>query len=122
MIASIALFVILVPIGILTTIILIFIKDPREYFEDTKTYPFGIALGIDLLGNIVLGDLFNILIIRKGGYKFGKIGDTISYVIGKNILINKLTLVGKLLNSFLNLFEKEHCLKAVYKRDKLKNN
>ena len=55
--------------------------------------------------------------IKKGGYKFGKLGDTISYVIGRNILINKLTIAGLILNSFLNLFEKDHALKAVNKTD-----
>ena len=117
MIASILLAILMFPIGIIVTIMLLFFKDPREYFINTSDYPFGIAYGIDMLGNIVCGDLFNLLLIKKGGYQFGKLKDTVSYAVGRNILINKLTIIGILLNYFLNLFEKDHALKAVSKTD-----
>lgn len=117
MFASVSLAIVLFPLGIIVTIILLFFKDPREYFVNTSDYPFGISYGIDVLGAIICGDLFNVILIKKGGYKFGKLGDTISYVIGRNILINKLTIAGLILNSFLNLFEKDHALKAVNKTD-----
>lgn len=117
MIASILLAIVLFPLGVVVTLILLFFKDPREYFTNTSDYPFGIAYGIDMLGNVICGDLFNVTLIKKDGYQFGKLGDTISYAVGKNILTNKLTIAGLILNSFLNLFEKDHALKAVNKTD-----
>jgi 8-oxo-dGTP diphosphatase len=113
MATSILLFVIVAPLGVMITIVLLFIRDPREMFEKTPDYPFSIAFSIDMLGNVVAGDLFNIILIKKGGYKFGRKKETISSAIGKNILLNKLTLAGRGLNTFLNLFEKHHALKSI---------
>ena len=115
MMSSILLFVVLAPMGVFVTIILFFFKDEREMWQDPKQYPFSIAFSIDILGNVVCADLFNITLIKKGGYQFGHPRETISSAIGKNIKNNKLTIMGLALNSFLNLFEKDHALKAIQK-------
>lgn len=50
-------------------------------------YFYALALGIDKIGNVVLGTLFNkIMIVKKyKAYEFGSINDTISYVLARNL-------------------------------------
>jgi hypothetical protein len=57
--------------------------------------------------------LFNDILIKKGGHKFGNPDETISSVLGKNFLKGKLSLMGKGLNWILNLIEKDHSIKAI---------
>ena len=110
---SIILFILVAPLGILTRTILIFVKDSREQFTKITDYPFAIAHTIDILGNIVCGDLFNITLIKHGGYRFGVKTETISSVLGKNKLTNTLTRTGLLLASLLDSIDKNHCIKSI---------
>lgn len=86
MMVAIILFAVFAPFGILVTIILVFIKDSRERFVRFSDYPFGIAHTVDILGNIVCGELFNMVLIRHNSYLFGARTETISSVLGKNII------------------------------------
>ena len=113
MLASIFLLLVLAPLGVSMTIILLFFKDDREIWQDSKQYPFSIAYAIDMLGNVICADLFNLTLIKIGGYQFGQHRETISSAIGKNLKANKLTLAGLALNWFLNQFEKDHALKSI---------
>ncbi len=110
---GILLFVVLAPIGLLTTIILLFIKDARERYSTPASYAYAIAFCIDLLGNVVCGDLLNITLIKKGGYKFGRAGETISSALGKNYLFDKLSETGLFINNFLNKIDKDHTVNAI---------
>lgn len=71
-----------------------------------------IALSLDQMGNVVLCNLLNDLMIQRGGYKFGNPDDTISAVLGINKRIDMLTFGGKLLASLLNKIDKNHVEKA----------
>ena len=78
-----------------------------------KRYFVHIAVSIDQLGNVVCAPLFNCTLIKKTGYKFGNVDETISSVLGKNELTNTLTFIGKGLCAFLNILEKNHVQKAI---------
>lgn len=111
---SIILFLLMAPLGLLTRIILIFVKDSREQFTKITDYPFAIAHTIDILGNIVCADLFNITLIKhSGSYKFGVKTETISSVLGKNIKTKTLTRTGRLLASLLDRIDSHHCIKSI---------
>jgi len=64
------------------------------------------------LANITYHDILNNLLIRENGTRFGK-DETISSVIGKNVLTNTLSPVGNLLNLLLNIYEKDHSIKSI---------
>lgn len=113
MFASIALLAVLAPFGFIITIVLLFFKDEREMWSDFKKFPFSIAFSVDMLGNVICADLFNMTLIKRGGYQFGQPKETISSAMGKNLKKNKLTQAGLALNWFLNLFEKDHALKSI---------
>ena len=76
------------------------------------------ALVLDVLGNVMCAQVFNIALKKKGGFEFGNPTHTISYVLGKNEELNKLTYIGKLLVKVLNSIEKNHCKKAVFLYEK----
>lgn len=72
-----------------------------------------IAISVDQLANAWMGSLFNLVLKKSDGYKFGNIDQTISYVIGRNHLDGTLTKFGTVVYKFLNWIEKDHCEKAV---------
>lgn len=76
---------------------------------------FYMAVSIDKVGNYACAVLFNLTLIIKNekAYRFGKEGQTISSALGHNVLSNNLSKLGILLNRLLNLFEKDHAIKAV---------
>ena len=75
----------------------------KGYFRDS-------ALTLDKLANREFRTLWNKTLILKDGIQFGNINETISSVLGKNILANKLTKTGKVLVFILT---KKHCLDAI---------
>ena len=123
--------VILLPLGIIWTIGEILV---RIFSSSEKKSAFAksiwfltatlhsLALWLDQIGNAVCRDLFNRLLIEEDGYKFGKVQETISSVLGKNQLLDKLSLTGRALVVLLELFEEEHCIKSIiyFTKDKEK--
>ena len=89
------------------------------YFNDRKsnTYTsdvfFSIAQCIDELGNVVFQEMFNDLLIVKGGVLFGNPHHTISYNIGLNKQSNTLSKTGLWLYNTLNKIQPNHCEIAV---------
>lgn len=80
-----------------------FVKNKKDYFY-TK------ARNISIFGNAEYKDLFNKILIRDNGYKFGTVGETISSVLGKNTLTKTLTRTGRCIVWILS---KEHCIDAI---------
>jgi hypothetical protein len=75
---------------------------------------FELARAIDQHGNVVCGDLLNATLIRKdSAHRFGRIEETISEVIGHNLVGSTLTPAGRTLNAVLNFFDPGHSLKAI---------
>ena len=66
-------------------------KEVKKKYGNTKGYYRSTALSIDIWGNREFRTYWNNKLIpnEETGYSFGKIGETISSAIGKNILIGK---------------------------------
>ncbi len=114
--------IILLPLGIIWTvgeIIVRIFSSSQKKSAFTKSLWFltatlhSLALGLDQIGNAVCRDMFNRLLIDEDWYKFGKVQETISSVLGKNQLLDKLSLTGQALVVLLELFEEEHCIKSI---------
>ncbi|MEY4332228.1 MAG: hypothetical protein RLZZ196_966 [Bacteroidota bacterium] len=84
----------------------------RLKIKRLNDYAFTIALGIDQLGNVVMSNLFNAILIQHDGVKFGNPDDTISAILGVNKQNNTLKYLGKLLASLLNKIDENHVEKA----------
>lgn len=81
-----------------------------------------IAVGIDIVGNVIAGEFLEDAITHKDETLFRKSGITISASIGQLIMANSLNKkMGKVLNKILDLaFEKNHSVLAY--EDYLKDN
>lgn len=114
--------VVLLPLGIIWTVGEIIV---RIFTSEQKKSAFAksiwfltatlhsLALGLDQIGNAVCRDMFNRLLVKENGYKFGKVQETISSVLGKNQMLDTLSLWGWILISILELFERNHCIKSI---------
>jgi hypothetical protein len=84
------------------------LKTASGYFLETAT-------DIDRFGNRNFRTLFNLTLIKDGGYEFGDISETISFVLGANKYTNTLTIAGKVLCKILCFFDRNHCEKSFNK-------
>ena len=108
-IISFSLSVLFMPIGIAYSLIRLWIKaNFITWIRRVDSYFKIIAVSIDQIGNVVMQELFNDVLIAKEGYKFGNEDETISSVLGKNK--EKLTLryLGHILSSLLNKLDQNH--------------
>ena len=117
-----ALSVVLLPLGIIWTVGEILV---RIFSSEQKKSAFAksiwfltatlhsLALGLDQIGNAVCRDMFNRLLIEQDGYKFGKVQETISSVLGKNERDWTLSLGGLLLVIVLDSIDKDHCRNSI---------
>lgn len=114
LLVSIILSVIYAPIGLLYMVIknLMLIRW-KTFLIRVNSYLLTIAVSIDQLGNVIMQDLFNDILIKSDGHKFGNEDETISSVLGKNQVRSTLKFTGKLLNFILGLFEKDHSVKSI---------
>jgi hypothetical protein len=85
------------------SIINFFLVCSEGYFRDS-------ALTLDRLANREFRTLWNETLIVNDGYQFGNIEETISGVLGRNILLNKLSRTGKVLVWILS---EKHCIDAI---------
>lgn len=100
--------------AILTTLFFAFFKRKvGNGFMNVAQYFREVAVSIDQLGNTVCADLFDLILIKKGGYQFGNPDETISGVLGKNQKLETLSTVGKILNWILSKIEKDHSLISI---------
>lgn len=107
LIIAILLAVLLFPIGWIYSLLTLRAKPSR-----LNIYAKTIALSIDQLGNVVLSNLFNDIMITKDGYQFGDEDETISKVLGVNKHYKTLKPLGKLLSWILNKIDRNHVEKA----------
>lgn len=113
-IVSMLLFVVLVPIGIVWSIVGAFWK--RGFVGGLLKIDdmfLNIAVAIDVFGNTSAKELFNGILIKENGYKFGRPRETISSVLGKNYRDKTLTKVGKLLRDILHKLDPNHSINAI---------
>lgn len=92
-------------------------------FKTIGGYFYSSAINIDRFANSEFRTLWNLIMISKlakktGDYhKFGKIDETISYVLGKNKMNKSLSKCGYILCAILNFFDKNHVEKTVLLED-----
>jgi hypothetical protein len=98
------------PIGFVYSIVLTLVKSGYKTLDD---YLFNCALATDQHANVFLAKLFNDVMIKTGGHKFGNPDETISSVLGKNKLIGKLSYFGKVLDFILHLLDNNHSIKSI---------
>ena len=94
-------------------LILIFVMTIVNFFEvkNKKGYFRSTAINLDVWGNVEFRTFWNNHLIKnKISYPFGLQGETISSVLGKNILLNNLTNTGKVLVWILT---EKHCIDAI---------
>jgi len=109
-ILSIVLAIVLYPIGFLYSIVLTLFKSG---FKSLDNYFFNCALATDQHGNTFLAKLFNDVLIKKGGHKFGNPDETISSVLGKNKVKGTLSFAGKTLDYILHILDNNHSIKSI---------
>lgn len=110
---AIVLGILFFPIGLLYTFTKTFLNVSQTFIKRLRAYFFIIALSIDQLGNVIMQEIFNDLLILPGGNRFGNPDETISSVLGKNKLKNTLTRSGIILCKFLDLIERNHVEKSI---------
>jgi hypothetical protein len=105
------------PIGVIYSMIRLWAKaNFKTWLKRVNEYFKFIAVSIDILGNVLMQDLLDDVLITKNGYKFGENDKTISYVLGMNEKSDTLRCVGKALVALLNWLEKDHCLNATRRK------
>ena len=103
-VASILLFIIALPMIIVSAIL---------DFKNFDKYMYNLAFSIDQLGNVLCSTVFNkVLIKNESTYKYGDPDKTISHVTGVNKVQGHLKPLGKLLAWILNALDKNHVEKA----------
>ena len=114
--------VVLLPLGIIWTVGEILVRifsSSQKKSACTKSLWFltatlhSLALWLDQIGNAVCRDMFNRLLIDEDWYKFGKVQETISSVLGKNERDWTLSLGGLLLVIVLDSIDKDHCKNSI---------
>ena len=121
LLVALTLALVLLPLGLLWTIgeiwFRFFVPSGNSASKKGLWYLGGIfrsvAIWIDQIGNSVCRDLFNRCLITSAGYKFGKVQETISSVLGKNQETWTLTLVGRAVVWVLDQLDKDHCRESI---------
>lgn len=109
-IIAVCLFVVVAPIN--SIVVMIKKKGSRGYYRVLNRYWFNHAKKIDIFGNELYCDTWNCLFIKKGGYKFGKKGETMSSAFGKNQKIKKLSIGGWIVNIILWIIDVKYWFKG----------
>lgn len=113
-IVALLLSALLFPLGLLLTFFVNLYKRRWKFSLKRLDQQFlSIATSIDASGNVVCKDLFNLILIEKGSYEFGKRKETISSVMGKNQRDNTLTGLGKGVAFVLDKIDPNHCYKSI---------
>jgi len=101
-----------VPIGFLYAVIR---QSLVKRVHSLSVYFLELALALDNAGNVLMQHLLNdaLLIKNQNTYLFGNKMETISSVIGKNLVTHTLSPVGIMLNTFLHWIDKGHSLNSI---------
>jgi hypothetical protein len=100
------------PIGFLYAVIR---QSLVKRVHSLSVYFLELALALDNAGNVLMQHVLNdaLLIRNEKTYLFGNKMETISSVIGKNLVTHTLSPVGVLLNHFLHWIDKDHSLNSI---------
>ena len=78
-----------------------------------NNYNMQLAKSKDKYGNVLGQYIFNDLLIKSDGYKYGNPHETISSATGKNKVKGTFSWMGKLVDATLEAFEKNHSIKSI---------
>ena len=106
------LFLITAPIGFLYAVIR---QSCIKRVNSLSVYFLELALALDNAGNVLMQHVLNDLLLIKNEktYLFGNKMETISSVIGKNLLSHTLSPLGFAINAFLHRIDKDHSLNSI---------
>ena len=121
LLVALALALVLLPLGLLWTLgeiwFRFFVPSGNSASKKGLWYLWGIfrsvAIWIDQIGNSVCRDLFNRCLITSSWYKFGKVQETISSVLGKNQETWTLTCLGRAVVGVLDWLDTNHCRESI---------
>ncbi|MFY8203564.1 MAG: hypothetical protein ACOVJ1_04920 [Sediminibacterium sp.] len=115
---AIVLFFTTAPIGFLYAVIR---QSLAKGVHSLSVYFLELALALDNAGNVLMQHVLNdlLLIKNQNTYLFGNKMETISSVIGKNLVTHTLSPAGLLLNTFLHWIDKGHSLNSINHNVKL---
>jgi len=115
---AIVLFFTTAPIGFLYAVIR---QSLAKRVHSLSVYFLELALALDNAGNVLMQHVLNdaLLIKNQNTYLFGNKMETISSVIGKNLVTHTLSPAGLLLNTFLHWIDKGHSLNSINHNVKL---
>ena len=106
--------------------VLVFDVKNRKWFKTTGNRKFKKAMSVDILGNYFYGDTLNWL-FSKGGYKFGRFGETISSALGRKFIEKSLSLFGLLwyyilyAADYTNWRKGGHCIANIQSDEQINN-
>jgi hypothetical protein len=100
------------PIGFLYAVIR---QSLVKRVHSLSVYFLELALALDNAGNVLMQHVLNdaLLIRSEKRYLFGNKMETISSVIGKNLVTHTLSPAGRALNTFLHWIDKDHSLNSI---------
>ncbi len=102
------------PIGMMFTIM-------RSLFtlniKPINDYYLKLAISLDRFGNVVMGGMFNFILINDTKHQFGDDRETISSVLGKNKINKSLSYFGRRLDALLNGLDEGHSVKSIKEFD-----
>ena len=106
------LFFITAPFGFLYAVIR---QSCIKSVNSLSVYFLELALALDNAGNVLMQHVLNDLLLTKNDktYLFGNKMETISSVIGKNLVTHTLNPMGIALNAFLHWLDKDHSLNSI---------
>jgi 8-oxo-dGTP diphosphatase len=115
---SLVLSAVLLPVGFVYGVFAAFWRHRWRTGVKTADAKFlELAKSIDKYGNVACAELLNAALIKKDSpHRFGRIEETISKVVGLNLLSGHLTYTGRALNRLLNRIDPGHTLDAVRDR------
>lgn len=123
-IIALALFVI---IYILDNVTLLFINvKNRKWYKVISKRKFNKAFKVDVFANFLFPDFWN-LIFSKGGYKFGRFGETLSSCLGRKKLEETLSWTGLVIYFILFAIDlsqwknKGHCIASIMTDHKIQD-
>jgi hypothetical protein len=69
----------------------------RKWFKTVSKRKYTKAFAIDVFANFLFPTTWTFLLSKKSGYKFGKLGETLSSVLGRKKIENSLNFFGKII-------------------------
>jgi hypothetical protein len=102
---SVIALILFVVLYLVEDIVMLFVKvKNRKWYKLSEQRKFIKARKTDVLGNFLFGDLFN-AILSKGGYKFGRFGETLSSVFGKKRKEKSLNWLGFIISKIIDCID-----------------